>query len=104
MARAALGLSQVDLAGLAHITTPTVNAAESDGSVLASTVRNIERALEAKGAIFGADGSVRIGELMAEFLEDPDRPLDPKARAFLARTLNIDRRRRGLPLFPEDET
>ena len=100
MARAALGLSQVDLAGLAHITTPTVNSAESDGSVLASTLRNIERALEAKGAIFGADGSVRIGEPMAEFVEDPDRPLDPKARAFLARTLNIDRQPARPSAFP----
>jgi len=98
-----LGLSQVDLAGLAHVTTPTINAAESDANVLASTLRSIERALEAKGAIFGVDGSVRIGEPMAEFVEDPDRPLNPKMRAFLARTLNIDRRRRGLPLFPEDD-
>jgi transcriptional regulator with XRE-family HTH domain len=107
MARAALSLSQAKVAEAAGISTTAYNAIEcgqSDPRV--STLRNVKAAFEAKGAIFGADGSVKIGppRPRAEFLvASPDMPVDPAARAAAIRILNVQRRMRGEPLIDEED-
>ena len=101
-----LDISQAQLAKAAGLSPTALIAIEAGHSdPRSSTLRNIQAALETRRAVFSPDGSVRLGPPMAQFVEqDPDHPIDPRMRAFLARALNIDRRRRGLPLFPEDDT
>lgn len=107
MARAALGLSQAQVAEAAGLSTAAYNAIEqgqSDPKV--STLRNVKAAFEAKGAIFSGDGSVRIGppRPRAEFLvASPDLPQDQAARASAARILNVRRKMRGEPLLDEED-
>jgi DNA-binding XRE family transcriptional regulator len=107
MARAALGLSQAQVASAAKISTTSYNSVEqglSDPKV--STLRSIQAAFETKGVVFGAGGSVRIGppRPRAEFLvADPDNPPDRASRAAAARILNVRRRMRGEPLLDEED-
>jgi transcriptional regulator with XRE-family HTH domain len=104
MARTGLGLSQAQVAAAAEISTTAYNAIEQAASdPRVSTLRKIIAALESKGAIFGADGSVGTRP-RAEFLvADPDAPQDRAARAMAVKILNVQRRMRGEPLFDEEE-
>ena len=60
MARAGLGLSAADLAGLASVRVATVSHFERGGESYASTVQKLRSALEDRGAIFLGDGEASI--------------------------------------------
>lgn len=60
MARAALGLSVNDLAGLANVRAMTVSNFERGGGCYASTVAKLQAALEAGGAVFVANGEASL--------------------------------------------
>jgi DNA-binding XRE family transcriptional regulator len=99
MARSALRLTQAEVAAAASLSTTAYNAVEqgqSDPKV--STMRRIQAALEARGAVFGGDGGVRIGAPRAEFLvASPDIPVDRAARAGAVQILNAWQKSRGKP-------
>lgn len=103
MARAALGLSQADMAKLSGISATAFNAIETGVSgPKVSTYQSIVEALEAKGAVFGRDGSVRIVPKSECFLIEPGQNPSPEERALALRIVNAGRQRDGLaPLIDE---
>lgn len=60
MARAALGLSIPELAALAEVRPSTVSHFELGRDSYARTVRKLQDALEAKGAVFVSAGEASI--------------------------------------------
>lgn len=60
MARAALGLSIVDLGKCAGVRAATVSHFESGGDSYGSTIAKLQAALEARGAVFVADGEASL--------------------------------------------
>jgi DNA-binding transcriptional regulator YiaG len=60
MARAALGLSIVRLSEMAGVRAATVSNFERGGECYRSTVDKLQRALEAQGAAFLADGEASL--------------------------------------------
>jgi transcriptional regulator with XRE-family HTH domain len=105
MARAALRLSQAEVAAAAGLSTTAFNSVEqglSDPKI--STIKNVKAALEGRGAVFGSDGSVRIGPPRPRFIvADPENPPDRETRAAAIQILNASQKARGLPAFVDDE-
>ena len=60
MARAALGLSIIELGKAAGVRAATVSNFESGGDAYASTVAKLRGALEARGAVFVGDGEASL--------------------------------------------
>lgn len=60
MARAALGLSIRELAALTEMHHPTISNFERGGGCYASTVEKLQRALEAEGVVFVANGEASL--------------------------------------------
>lgn len=60
MARAALGLSIIDLGKAAGVRAATVSNFESGGDAYASTITKLQSALEARGAVFVGAGEVSL--------------------------------------------
>jgi transcriptional regulator with XRE-family HTH domain len=104
MARAALGLSQAQVASAAGISTTAYNSVEqglSDPKI--STLRAIQAALEDRGAVF-SDGGVRVGPPLAErFYVPPGAAGDREATTMAMNIVNQQRRRLGLRPFILDE-
>ena len=69
MARAALRMSVRDLAEAAHVSPNTVTRVEAEQPVNTSTLIAIRQAMEAAGAEFRQDGSVRQ---TITVVEDPE--------------------------------
>jgi transcriptional regulator with XRE-family HTH domain len=104
MARAALGLSQAQVASAAGLSTAAYNAIEQGQSdSRASTLRNVKAAFEAKGAIFGSDDSVRVAPAERIIKFPAGTTAEAKATALLI--LNADQKARGRPplIAGEDE-
>lgn len=62
MARAALRWGIRDTAKKAKLSTKTVHQVEKGANALASTLTELQTVYEKAGIVFGADGSVRLGE------------------------------------------
>lgn len=60
MARAALDLSQADLAKLAGVREMTLSNFERGGNCYASTVAKLRKALEDRGAVFISTGEASL--------------------------------------------
>jgi transcriptional regulator with XRE-family HTH domain len=104
MARAALGLSQAQVAELAGLSTTAFNSIEQGISdPKASTLRNIQAAFEAKGAVFYVDGGVNVVPKSERFIREAANPSSSATRTAALEIVNIGRRLRGqAPLKDED--
>ncbi|WP_236697507.1 helix-turn-helix domain-containing protein [Sphingomonas sp. Leaf357] len=60
MARAALGLSIIDLGKAAGVRAATVSNFESGGDAYASTIAKLQTALETRGVAFVGDGEASL--------------------------------------------
>ncbi len=60
MARAALGMSIIDLGKAASVRAATVSNFESGGEAYASTIAKLQAALEAGGVVFVGNGEVSL--------------------------------------------
>jgi transcriptional regulator with XRE-family HTH domain len=60
MARAALGLSIIDLGKAAGVRAATVSNFESGGDAYASTIAKLRSALEDRGVVFVGDGEASL--------------------------------------------
>ena len=106
MARAAVGLSQAEVAGRAGLSTAAYNAieqAQSDPKV--STLARVQAVLERQGVIFGDGGSVTLGPPPEVFVVPEGAAHDRKAVALGLQVANAQRRLAGKPLLvlPEDD-
>jgi DNA-binding XRE family transcriptional regulator len=104
MARAALGISQAQVAEAAGLSTTAYNSVEqgqSDPKI--STLRNVKAAFEAKGVVFSSDGGVRVVP-KAQIIRFP-KGTTVEAKVTALQILNAGQKSRGLPplIMGEDE-
>ena len=90
IARRSLDLSMERLAALSGLSASAISQIERSGEFRAATMRS----LKAKGAIFGADGSVGVNCQW-----EGGRPRDPQVRASVLAVLNSARKARGQAPF-----
>jgi|GEM_PF-3019437 len=104
MARAALRLSQAEVAARSGISATAFNDLETESSSpRAATLSAIQDMLEREGARFGTDGSVRIVPKTERFIVGPGQNPTPETlRAALA-IVNSSRALKNLPLLRLDE-
>lgn len=83
MARSALRLHQADVAARAGISKTAFNDLETGySSPRVATLTSIQRVLEREGAVFSADGSVRIEKKADRFIVEPGQ--NPSAETLQA--------------------
>lgn len=103
MARAALSLTIAQLAKASGISATSIAAIERGGDFRSSTMRSIEASLRKQGAVFGADGSVKIVPKTEPAIWEPGQNPDATTKRAALAILNAGRRARGLPLIEDPD-
>ena len=104
MARAALRLSQADVASRAGISKTAFNDLETGGSSpRAATLSAIQRVLEHAGAFFGPDNSVSVIPPRGDrFIIEPGQHPTAESLRIALEIVNTSRALKGLPLLTLD--
>jgi DNA-binding XRE family transcriptional regulator len=97
IARRSVDTSQTALAQESGISRQTINCIEGGFEYKSQTMRALQQTLEAKGAIFAADGSVAVRMVW----EEP-RMRDPQVRAGVLQILNASRKAKGQAPLVDD--
>jgi transcriptional regulator with XRE-family HTH domain len=104
MARAALRLSQADVAIRAGISKTAFHDLESGASSpRAATLSAIQSVLEREGARFSADGAVRIVPKTGRWIIEPGQNPTPETTRLAMEIVNASRALKNLPLLRLDE-